>query len=76
MSANGTVTPIAVPGMAAPEDGVFAYASQASLNAVGEVAFAASLTGRPGVGIFVFANGALRQIAYDGDVVPVGGIRL
>ncbi len=76
---DGSIRPIAIPGTAAPgTTGVFKDTSEPVLNALGQVAFSASLSG-PGVfsnndtGIWATdLEGVLRLIAREGDPLVAG----
>jgi hypothetical protein len=85
-SANGTLTPLAIDGGAAPGGGNFQiFLGDPRLGPVmdnsGDVAFASLLTGTDGGffgsgGVFLFKNGVVKRIVGPDDPSPDGGIFL
>ncbi len=63
---------IAGPGDPAPGGGIFVRARSASLNDLGEVAFAASLN-PSGSGVYLVSQGTMNKIVATGDPAPSGG---
>jgi hypothetical protein len=67
---QGKLDPIVRVHDAAPVDGDARFSNligEPSINSAGDIAFAATLAGRSGRGVFVASNGALRKIAFAGD---------
>ncbi len=63
---------IAGPGDPAPGGGTFVWARSATLNDLGEVAFAASLN-PSGSGAYLVSQGTMNKIVATGDPAPTGG---
>ncbi|MCI0352708.1 MAG: hypothetical protein L0Z53_25080 [Acidobacteriales bacterium] len=69
VSTQGAVISIAVPGDASPEGSTFVDADAPSINAAGQVTFAAA-TADGGFGAYLFSNGQIMKVAGSGDVGP------
>ena len=73
--ATGSVQTVALQGNAAPAGGNYSSLSGPVINASGQVAFPANLTGGSATnGIFAGTVGALQPIALQGSAAPAGGI--
>jgi hypothetical protein len=75
---NGTLTPLALNGSAAPGGGTFYLPFWESSfgpvsNDNGSIAFATYITSYDESGIFLYANNTLSRIAGPGDAAPGGG---
>jgi hypothetical protein len=72
----GTFQPVAVQGAVAPAGGTYTSGfTDPVLNASGQVAFRANLTGGTATqGIFVGTSGAVQAAAIQGAAAPAGGI--
>lgn len=73
-AAQVAITPVAVSGGTAPAGGTYSSFGTSVLNANGQVAFAANLTGGSSTqGLFAGTPGSLQPVALQGSVAPAGG---
>ena len=74
---DGTIAAVARPGDAAPGGSTFLSGeAPPSIGGGGDVAFAASVANRPGLGVYVWraTSNAIEAIAQPGDPAPGGGV--
>ena len=74
VTSNGVLSAVAVQGSPAPGGGTFSAFHDPSMNASGDVAFVAEVSGgRFTQGVFVASNGAISSVAVQGSAAPAGG---
>ena len=67
---QGTLKRVAGTGDSTPDGSMFLSADSPSLNASGQLVFAAGLASQNAMGIFLYSNGTLLKVAENGDRIP------